>query len=107
MVELSRHRRWLILHSFSAMLGFAFVVFSGDVHVSPRTFATLLAICWVIAVVSYVGLIFSDTRLAAKVGVEFKPLPLWFLYLLSGAGLFISLWLDLKASRARSSRDMQ
>jgi len=70
-----------------------------------RALAVIFVLCWLMAVVSYFGLIVSDNRLAAKAGVQFKPMPLWLLYLSTGMGPFISVWLDRRAAKAFAQPD--
>ena len=47
----------------------------------------------------YLGLVWADTRLAEEHEIDFEPIPLWVLYLFSGLGPFISIWLDIRVKR--------
>lgn len=48
---------------------------------------------------TYVGLAFAAQRVAEEAEIDFTPIPLLAIYLLTGIGPFVSIWLDRKASR--------
>jgi len=87
------HRLALIVVWSLAIAGFAY--FHGEQQI------TLLKIALGTA---YFALIATAHRLAKEADIEFKPVPLILLYILTAIGPFVSIWLDRKAGELLAER---
>ena len=77
------------------------VVYAGVFFLLPRaSLESEIAIpAMALIIAGYFGLAWADTRLAEEYEIDFEPIPLWVLYLFSGLGPFISIWLDIRVKR--------
>jgi uncharacterized membrane protein len=60
-------------------------------------FAVFYATVWLAAVLTFIGLIRADTKLAKAIGVS-PPVPIWLIYAL-GLWPIGTIWLDIKGTK--------
>ncbi|MEL7737200.1 hypothetical protein AAG614_02340 [Citromicrobium bathyomarinum] len=90
-----------MFHLHRILLAVLVVAYIGFFFLVPRSFLesgfAMLAMTLIFA--CYFGLVWADTRLAEEYEIDFEPIPLWVLYIFTGLGPFISIWLDLRVRR--------
>ena len=90
-----------MFHLHRLLLVGLIVAYAGCFFLLPRAFLesdlAMLGMAPIIA--CYFGLVWADTRLAEEHEIDFEPIPLWVLYIFTGLGPLISIWLDIRVKR--------